>query len=450
MVRIFRLVTEKTVEERIVERAEQKLRLDALVIQSGRLAEKQKNLGKDEMLSMIQFGASEMFQKTNATITDEDIDAILERGEAKTADGLKKLASLGDIESLQSFTFDTKPKQSLHEFEGEDFSKKSISETWIAPAKRERKTDSYNISNYYNSLRPEQVAKPRQPKPPKLAKIEQHQFYPLRLVELQKQEIASYRNQIGYKIPALEGEHSTPEKEAQRKADQAAINGALPLTEEETAERDTLLEQGFSEWSKKDFLHFTKACERFGRDDIGMIKNEVESKTPEEVVAYHAVFAERFKELDTHVQIMTAIKRGEEKIKKREEIQKYLDLKMAKYLKPFQHLRIQYGSSKGKNFTEEEDRYLICTLHQLGYDNDTCFERLRREVRNSPAFRFDWFIKSRTSTELQRRCSTLIGLIEKEIDEEKAKKPKGKGGGAAVKKRKEAPGSADRATKKKR
>jgi hypothetical protein len=34
-------------------------------------------------------------------------------------------------------------------------------------------------------------AKPRQPKPPKLAKIEQHQFYPLRLTELQDQEIAS-------------------------------------------------------------------------------------------------------------------------------------------------------------------------------------------------------------------------------------------------------------------
>jgi hypothetical protein len=72
-------------------------------------------------------------------------------------------------------------------------------------------------------------------------------------------------------------------------ADQAKINTAIPLTEEETEERDTLLEQGFSNWSKKDFLHFCKACERFGRDDIDSIKNEVESKTPEEVVAYWEV-----------------------------------------------------------------------------------------------------------------------------------------------------------------
>ena len=56
-------------------------------------------------------------------------------------------------------------------------------------------------------------------------------------------------------------------------------------------------------------------------------------------------------------------------------------------------------------------------LYKLGYDSDTCYERLRREVRSSPAFRFDWFIKSRTATELQRRCTTLVGLIEKEIEE---------------------------------
>lgn len=34
--------------------------------------------------------------------------------------------------------------------------------------------------------------------------------------------------------------------------------------------------------------------------------------------------------------------------------------------------------------------------------------------RASPQFRFDWFIKSRTALELQRRCNTLITLIERE------------------------------------
>ncbi|CAM6002370.1 unnamed protein product [Sphagnum balticum] len=60
-VRVFRLITESTVEERIVERAEIKLRLDAVVIQQGRLADAQKALGKDEMLSMVRHGADQIF-----------------------------------------------------------------------------------------------------------------------------------------------------------------------------------------------------------------------------------------------------------------------------------------------------------------------------------------------------------------------------------------------------
>jgi hypothetical protein len=44
------------------------------------------------------------------------------------------------------------------------------------------------------------------------------------------------------------------------------------------------------------------------------------------------------------------------------------------------------------------------------------------QLRHEPQFRFDWYIKSRTSTELQRRCNTLIGLIEKEMKGEDDKK----------------------------
>lgn len=49
-------------------------------------------------------------------------------------------------------------------------------------------------------------------------------------------------------------------------------------------------------------------------------------------------------------------------------------------------------------------------------------------IRAAPQFRFDWFIKSRTAMELQRRCNTLITLIERENQEleEKEKQDKKK------------------------
>lgn len=44
-------------------------------------------LGKDEMLSIIRHGATHVFASKESEITDDDIDAILERGERKVGLG---------------------------------------------------------------------------------------------------------------------------------------------------------------------------------------------------------------------------------------------------------------------------------------------------------------------------------------------------------------------------
>lgn len=62
--------------------------------------------------------------------------------------------------------------------------------------------------------------------------------------------------------------------------------------------------------------------------------------------------------------------------------------------------QIQYGANKGKAYTEEEDRFILCMVHKLGYGN---WDDLKAEIRKSWRFRFDWFFKSRTPQELARR-----------------------------------------------
>ena len=54
--------------------------------------------------------------------------------------------------------------------------------------------------------------------------------------------------------------------------------------------------------------------------------------------------------------------------------------KVEKYTNPWLHLKFQYGNAKGKAFTEEEDRFIVCMTHQLGYGR---WEELKYEV--SPA-----------------------------------------------------------------
>lgn len=54
---------------------------------------------------------------------------------------------------------------------------------------------------------------------------------------------------------------------------------------------------------------------------------------------------------------------------------------MTRYRAPFHQLRISYGANKGKNYTEDEDRFLVCMLHKLGFDKENVYEELRAAIR---------------------------------------------------------------------
>merc|ERR1719183_2116599 len=104
-VRVFRFVTEGTVEEKIVERAQRKLYLDAVVIQQGRLMQQNKNLSKDELATMVRFGADEIFKSKDSNTGDADIDAILAHGEERT-EQMNKMVTASMENNLQNFTLD--------------------------------------------------------------------------------------------------------------------------------------------------------------------------------------------------------------------------------------------------------------------------------------------------------------------------------------------------------
>lgn len=433
-VKVFRMITENTVEEKIVERAEIKLRLDKLIIQQGRLVDNKSALNKDDMLNIIRHGANHVFASKDSEVTDDDIDTILQKAEAKTEEMKQKLNTMGES-TLRNFTMDA-PTASVYKFEGEDYREKHKSTpiigTWIEPPKRERKAN-YAVDAYFReALRVTEPKAPKAPRPPKQPIIQDFQFFPPRLFELLDQEIYYFRKSINYKVPKnpeLGSDAGRVQREEQRK-----IDDAEPLTEEEIMEKEELLTMGFN-WSKRDFNQFIKANEKYGRDDMDSICNEVEGKSPEEVREYSMVFWERCHELQDIDRILAQIERGEAKIQRRISIKKALDVKVTRYRAPFHQLHIAYGNNKGKNYTEEEDRFLVCMLHKLGFDKENVYDQLRSAVRCAPQFRFDWFIKSRTASELQRRCNTLITLIERENQEleekekaEKAEKKKQKSG----------------------
>ncbi|OQV11664.1 SWI/SNF-related matrix-associated actin-dependent regulator of chromatin subfamily A member 5 [Hypsibius exemplaris] len=416
-VRVFRMITENTVEERIVERADKKLHLDRIVIQQGRLVDAAANrLGRDEMLSMIRHGAQHVFASRESDITDEDIDAILAKGEAKTEELNKQLSTLGEG-SLRTFTLDTEPT-TVYQFEGEDYRNKQLQlpATWIEPPKRERK-QNYAIDKYYrDALRAETTPKAvKPPRPPKQPKIHAFQFHPPRLRELLERENDAYLKSINY-VVILDKKLPADEAEKARRAQEAKIAASEPLTEAETEEITTLLAEGF-DWSRKDFSAFINALEKYGRNDTEKIVTAVPDRMPDDVLNYMNVFWKRYQELPNYDKINAMVEKGEQRLQRKADVQVALDEKMSKYKSPLTHLKIQYGAhgQKGRTFNEEEDRFLLCHLYRLGVDNEKAFGEILELACQAPQFRFDWWLRSRSPADIQRRCHTLITLVEKEM-----------------------------------
>ena len=436
---VFRLVTEQAIEEKVLERAAQKLRLDQLVIQQGRAQQAAKAAAsKDELLSMIQHGAEKVFESKGATgllqsksdLTDDDIDTILKHGEERTAELNARYEKLG-IDDLQKFT-----SENAYEWNGENFtkSKKEIGVSWINPSKRERKEQSYSMDKYYRQALSTggrtAETKPKAPRAPKQIAIHDYQFFPPLLRELQDRETAYFRKEIGYKAPPPDNpEMEDSEKEAERLLDQQEIDQAEPLTEAEQTQKAELSEQGFGHWNRRDFQQFINGSAKHGRLNYTEIATEVDGKNAKEVKEYAQVFWQRYKEIADYPKHIANIEMGEEKSQKIAFQRKMLRKKMAMYRVPFQQLKLNYSVSttNKKVYTEEEDRFILVMLDRFGIDGDGIHERIRDEIRESPLFRFDWFFLSRTPQEIGRRCATLLTTVAKEFENNDGKMTNGNG-----------------------
>ncbi|KAJ7224436.1 SNF2 family N-terminal domain-containing protein [Mycena pura] len=428
---VFRFITEGSVEERMLERAAQKLRLDQLVIQQGR-TQQSKAANKDELLDMITHGADKIMNSSDELLINDDIDAIIQRGEERTAELNNKYEGL-NFEDLSNFKSDA----SVQQWEGEDFragQRKPLNFNLLSLAKRERKSN-YSVDSYFKDamrLGPVKTDKgPKLPRAPKQIQVQDFQFFPPELSVLQERELAVHKRLNGIVATTRDppGPEDTPERlEEERLAAQEFIDNAEPLTEEEMIKKDEYIEQGFPDWSRRDFQQLVRALENHGWGaSFDVYAAEIQDKAPADVEKYYRAFEKKWKTLQEYPRIAARITEGEAKRTKRDNLEYLLGEKVTSVRYPMQELELNYPTTKGKVYSEEEDRYLLCRLYHYGMQTDDVYERIKKDITEFPVFRFDWFFKSRSPQELQRRCNTLLGMIEKEAELRQAEEAKAKG-----------------------
>ena len=388
-VNVYRLVTKDSLEERMIERQCLRLKLDSLVIQTGRLASRHKSLDKEELQEMLHYGADQIFNANNddSDITEEKLAEILQRGEQKISRisheleiQLEKKKNLIDFESkIDMWNFESVDYSKKRKEDSRDIIQRAIHDKILEElnARRERKNQTtYNIDSKFN-FNPSGPAKPKEFKPAPDFKFYENR---LRLIELQKKDFNKEAN------------------------------------EEEKAELDRLLQTGF-EWNRKDYNSFIKACELYGKDEYHLIAEVMGNKTEEQVKKYSEVFWSRLDELAEKEKIIKTIEKRESLVEKHKHSQTILDQKFSQYKDPWRELTFDTSSShKSRIFTNENDRYLICMAKLVGYGN---WDVLKSRIRKSFMFKFDYMLRSRTSGELQRRVDSLIRILEKEFEEKK-------------------------------
>lgn len=452
-VNVYRLITESSVEERVLRTAMAKLRLDTLVIQQGRLSQQKKNLEKNELLDMIRFGADKFFKSHSDDFKDEDLDVILARGHEKTAEMNKEIeAKVGGSSNLDALDFSIQneagegPKTgTIFEFQGENYKDlASNKEFYHLDVGKRARNQSYNESaSYRDTMR---VAAPPANKQRLKYRREPvtHDFMFFEVARLQeifaaeRQAVDDFNKATEVAIKADKDLPPVPAK-----------GQLLPQDVEE--ERTRLLAAGFSNWTRREYQSFLRGVERHGRQNIEMIASDIgDSKTLDEVHEYSDAFWKLgSKHLDSWSRVLKGIEDGETKIQRRQEMEKALSVKVARYKDPWRELDIIYSGTRSKTFIDEEDRWLVCMTEQLGYGR---FEILKAEVRKAWQFRFNWWIKSRTPAELRRRIDSLIRFIEKENSEiaEAERLEKRRKANAAKRKRDSASGSVLKPTKKRK
>jgi hypothetical protein len=400
-VNVFRLVTENTVEEKIVERAQQKLKLDAMVVQQGRLKEKDK-VTKEEIMAAVRFGADAIFRSEESTITDDDIDAILQRGEAKTKELAEKIQK-ADKGDLLDFRLDG--GISAQTFEGIDYSDKDLRDHLRMLAadsmgKRERRPPPKDYQPIIQSKKSMVVGnrKIKLPKCLRIPQMEDHHFYNReRLLELGRLEFETYA--------ALREAGQVPPREVMERQ-----RTLLPA--ELGQEKLELLDEGFGNWSRSKYYHFVKACAKYGRDDIAGIATDLDM--PEEAVAAYSEAFWRYgpTELkDDWEKVIGAIDRGEKKIAK----QKKLTALLSQFVGTFSDPRheIVFANKGTTHFALEQDRALLTAVNKHGYGS---WDSVREEIRRDPRLRFQHAVQGMTVQSIAKRCDYRMRQMEKEVE----------------------------------
>ena len=358
-VMVYRLICENTVEEKMIERQQIKLKWDQLVILKGKISQKKNKYDKEELKDLISFGANDIFRSEGATFKDEDINAILTRGEKKTGELNQKLDKMIAQKREEILNLEVN-SINLYEFMGQELydkrDKQELQSRWeIEKLRNKKRLGKYQVGE--NGQNQDLGIIPEIEK--KVIKVQDFQYFSdkIRIEEL--------------------------------------LNREEELNEEERKEFKDIQMRGFKSWTKNDFYCFVRFLEHTDEVDL-----EELSKTMKKEIKDVKRFYERFRD---EMSFLNDKKKLNERFQKAQKQRKF-QAKVKEILKEKLNgiscaedvvLRSQfYNKVKSKMYKRTHDQFIIFKCHEFGAQE---VSKIKRALRTYKAFRYDTFCLLYTS-----------------------------------------------------
>ena len=386
-VNVYRMITENTVEEKIVERQRVKLKWDHLVILKGKVSQKKSLMNKNELKDLVQFGSNVIFKSENGTYKDEDIDQLLTRG-AKRAEEMKnKIDKYMDSNAEKLFDLGIN-SINVYEFEGDNYLEKR---------KKDKKILQDKIGDKYEEIKFQKrmgkfgnIKKPERVKIIKKVELPDHHFYE------QKKELERILS------------------------DEA--NGK-ELTKEEIELKKKLKSESFNDFTKNDFQQIIRCFEKYRADDYETICDilKKDDEEVERVGEYVQEMLYRAESNDEEIRLNSEdiekinrnIKKYKEKQEKIKNSKIILD-KKCKLLEDFSDLTFEsayYNKIRSKFYTKLQDKYIVYQAFKLGAHN---YKEVKQKLLNHHIFRFDFYLRGIKDSLLGKRITSLVKMLENE------------------------------------
>lgn len=448
---VYRLVTEHSIEERVIERAARKLHLNQLVIQqAGQGSQSQSNtksgvqVDKDELVRAIQHGAEKILGSDAANVTAQSgtggksLEDMISEGERRTHAlhdrfahvGIDVLTSLDNPNGRgdkEEYAEDAQDQAALRAFAEKTARQDPDDEDVDKRRRAQRKNINYAETRGYESSDEEQQARYAG----SLEELEHllrrdvfFRFWPDQLYVLAEKFEASSLRRAGVRPPSSrdlrEGE-TWEDMESWQAKTRRLVSSALPLTNKEERDMNLLQQQvrkelGPDAWTREEFDAYVQAASRHGQEDVTAITEAVQAagaslpgprsrRTKQQVQAYGRVLLLKGPQVVPDWPVI-----------ERKMAEAGVGKAMARYLQeasPGDKLRLTIKTNESScvaGFQMEHDHWLLGravhhSLQKVLREGGTA--PVHRDIRADPETRWDLWLHSRTVEEITSRIRSL-------------------------------------------